>query len=526
MTAAMLALVGLPGSGKTSVGAELALRLGWDLIDLDAEVAAAAGRPVHEILRDSGERAFRRLELTALEQALRSDRPSVIACGGGLIAEDTARGLLLRDTRVVWLDAPDAVLVERLGNGASRPLLDGDPAARIPEVRRQRTGAYATAHLRILSSAPVGEIAARIATTVRQSVRVPLGARSYDVEVRAGALDDVALHVPAGAAHIALVADRAVAAPARNLATSLRRAGWKVTVITRDGGEAIKTWAAAGRLLERLNRAGIRRGDCVIAMGGGTLGDVVGFAAAVHLRGVAWLNIPTTFLAMVDSAIGGKTGVNLPGGKNLAGAIWQPRAVVCDTDLLSSLPERAHRAAFAEIIKYSMVCDDSVLVDLLDSHLEVLLQRDSEVSASVVRRCVALKAAVVGADEREAGLRAVLNYGHTVGHALEAAGGYGEAVNHGEAVAAGMRVAGLLSIRHLGCPPGDVAWQNAMLARSGLGTVPPLDVAAVIRRLNADKKTVGDRLRWVLIEARGTPRFGQVVPEQEVAAAITEVLAA
>jgi 3-dehydroquinate synthase len=172
-----------------------------------------------------------------------------------------------------------------------------------------------------------------------------------------------------------------------------------------------------------------------------------------------------------------------------------------------------------------MICDDAELNGTLDDALERLLARDPEVTAAVVRRCVSLKGTVVAADEREAGVRAVLNYGHTVGHAIEAAGGYAEGLNHGEAVAVGMRVAGLLSVRRLGCSPGDIAWQNQMLTRSGLGVVPRMDVGSIISRLSSDKKVTGDTLHWVLLAGRGAPRFGQVVPQRDVVAAIGEVMA-
>jgi 3-dehydroquinate synthetase len=304
----------------------------------------------------------------------------------------------------------------------------------------------------------------------------------------------------------------------------LRSAGISTTVLGVTGGESLKTWASAGRLLARLGAAGLQRIDCVIALGGGTVGDLAGFAAASYLRGVAWVNVPTTLLAMVDSAVGGKTGVNLPRGKNLAGAIWQPRAVICDPDLLRTQDERSFRSAFAEIVKYSMITETGLTADL-DTRLDRLLGRDTEALTDAVREACAIKARVVSIDERDTGERAVLNYGHTVGHALEAAAGFGEKLLHGEAVALGMRAAGRLSIHELGCPAQDIAWQDEMIGRCGLGTSLVVEPDRVLDHMRADKKTVGGSIGWVLLEARGRPRCGQHVPEPLVRDALDSVLA-
>jgi 3-dehydroquinate synthase len=304
----------------------------------------------------------------------------------------------------------------------------------------------------------------------------------------------------------------------------LRSAGIATTVIKVSGGEALKNWASAGRMLSRLGDAGLQRNDCVIALGGGTVGDLAGFVAATYLRGIAWVNVPTTLLAMVDSAIGGKTGVNLTRGKNLAGAIWQPRAVICDSDVLITQDDRSYRSAFAEIVKYAMIVDTELAAGL-DRDLDRLLARDSDALVETIRECCAIKARIVAGDEREAGNRAVLNYGHTIGHALEAAAGFGNRLLHGEAVAVGMHAAGQLSIQILGCPAGDIGWQGEMIARCGLATTLVFDPEQVLGHMRADKKHVGDRLGWVLLERRGHPLTGQLVPDAEVDAALESVLA-
>lgn len=517
-----IALVGLPGAGKSAVGSALARRLGWSFIDLDSEIERTAGRTAAEVLRSDGEESFRRLEQDALRTTVRGEDPVVIACGGGLPTRSEARALLRDTSCVVWLDAPDSVLAARLGDGAARPLLNGNPAAALPRLRSVRTAAYGgVAHLHASAVGPVEAVAGRIEAALRDAVQVPVSGRSYAVEVRPGALADIDLHLPAAAASVTLIADRRVAGAARGLASALRRSGRRVTTIGLVGGERVKTWSTAGRLLQRLARARLRRQDCIVALGGGTVGDLAGFVAATYLRGVAWVNVPTTLLAMVDSAVGGKTGVDLPQGKNLAGAVWQPRAVVCDTELVATLSAREYRAAFAEIVKYCMISEDG-LVPLLDRQLEGLMDRDPVLVADVVRRSVAIKAAVVAADERESGLRAVLNYGHTVAHALEAATGFGP-VNHGEALAVGLHLAGRLSVRCAGCPEDDIAWQDETLRRCGLAVVRPVDERRLREHMQNDKKATAAGVRWVLLERRGRPVPGHEVPGDVLDEVLEEV---
>jgi shikimate kinase/3-dehydroquinate synthase len=523
MTAARrIALVGLPGSGKSTVAPLLAALLGWSCVDLDDEVAAKSGRTPAAILAADGEAAFRAIELTALVDVLSRTESMVIACGGGLITGSAARTALTEQCDVVWLDVPDGVLIERLGDALSRPLLAGSAATTIPRLRADRFDAHQVAGLRVLSDDEPAVIAATLASALRDAVPVDLGARTYNVEIRPGALDDVVMHLSAGVMRAGLIADRAVQTVADRLVASLRSAGIATTVLLVDGGEAIKSWATAGELLEQLGDAGLQRNDCVIALGGGTVGDLAGFVAATYLRGIAWLNVPTTLLAMVDSAVGGKTGVNLARGKNLAGAFWQPRAVICDPHLLATQDERSFRSAFAEIIKYSMIVETTLTADL-DTHLDGLLRREPALLAAAVRESCAIKARIVSADERETGVRAMLNYGHTAGHALEAAAGFGD-VLHGEAVAVGMRVAGRLSIGELGCPSGDIGWQDEMIERCGLPTALVFDPERVLGYMRADKKTVEDQVGWVLLEGRAKPRTGRRVAEPAVRDALNGVL--
>jgi shikimate kinase/3-dehydroquinate synthase len=531
-----VALVGLPGSGKSAVGAALARRLGWRHVDTDALVELRAGRSVSAVFAEEGEEGFRARELAALREALAGGESLVLSCGGGLIAQPGAGALLMESAWVVWLDAGDTVLLRRLGDATDRPLLRADPVSALQRLRAERAAAYARAHLRVdvddwdvegVVDAVVDALSgARISGPGAEpaDLRVDLGERSYPVVVRAGSLiSAVVAAIPNRAARVALVTDRAVLPAARTLAAALRRDGLQATLIPLTGGEPLKTWASAGRLVNRVAALGLDRGDCIVALGGGTVGDLAGFAAATYQRGIPVIQVPTTLLAMVDSAIGGKTGVNLSAGKNLAGAFWQPRAVVCDVDLLGTVPERDWRAAFAEIVKYSMIAAADLRA-VLDATLDALLARDRDALVPVIARCCEIKAQVVSDDEREAGRRAILNYGHTVGHALETVTGHGGALVHGEAVAAGMRVAGLLSVRLRNCPAADVEWQDETLRRCGIGAIPPgVDAQRVVEATRADKKSRAGAVRWVLLDRLGRASFGHVVPEDAVLAAISQV---
>ncbi len=362
--------------------------------------------------------------------------------------------------------------------------------------------------------------------TVR-TVEVPLGPRAYPVRVGPGALTELGavLEQRVRGRQVALILDGGLpAAVTQPVVQALRRHG--PLLVRRVRGEPAKRLRTVERLCEAFARARLDREAAVVALGGGVVGDVAGFAAAVYARGIAVVQCPTTLVGMVDSAIGGKTGVNLAGGKNLVGAVHQPVAVLCDPGLLHDLPERDYRAAFGEVVKYAMVRDPGIL-DLLEREAEPIRRRDTGVLSELILRCCACKAAAVAADEHDQGERAILNYGHTIGHALEVATAYSR-LRHGEAVAIGMRVAGRLSTEVLGCPSADIVRQDRALATFGLGRAPgpSVDPARVLAATLRDKKVVAGAVRWVLCERLGRATPGHQVPEPLVRAALAAGLAA
>jgi 3-dehydroquinate synthase len=339
-----------------------------------------------------------------------------------------------------------------------------------------------------------------------RTIAVELGARRYEIVVGSRVLDRAATALP-GRARVAVVSQEGIAGRyADPLLAALRAAGSAAEVFLMGDGEEAKCLATVESLCRRFAAWGLLRGDAVVALGGGVVGDTAGFTAASYHRGVAVLQVPTTLLAQVDAAIGGKTGVNLPEGKNLVGAFHQPVGVLCDVDTLVTLPEREYRAGLGEVAKYAFMGDAELSATLGDENAAAaLLARDPSVLTDVVARSAAIKAAVVSADEHErTGLRATLNYGHTLAHALETIGGYG--LLHGEAVAVGLVFATELAAALDRLPPAAPTDTREMLTRFGLPTTAPEGLAAadLITLMRRDKKAAGG-LTFVLPAPGGGP---------------------
>lgn len=348
-------------------------------------------------------------------------------------------------------------------------------------------------------------------------VRVPVAVpgANYDVVIGGGVLDDLGATVSEAtkAANIALVTDTKVA-PLYGIkvTTQLARAGFNVTDLTVPSGESSKSWPMAGQLLEELAAKRLGRGDVVVALGGGVIGDLAGFAAAVYMRGIDFIQVPTTLLAMVDSSVGGKTAVDLAAGKNLVGAFKQPLVVLADTDVLQTLPDGEWQSGMAEVVK-SGILDGEEFTGWLEDNAEALSTREPGSVAEAVRRCVAFKAGVVARDEREEGPRESLNYGHTLGHAIEKVAGYG-VITHGAAVAEGMRFAARVSMDVAGASAEFVRRQDQLLDRSGLGPLSEwFDPADILQAMRSDKKSRDGRVRMVLTDAPGSWRCDAVADE-------------
>jgi len=351
-------------------------------------------------------------------------------------------------------------------------------------------------------------------------LRVELGARGYPIWIGAGLLDDPARWRDViGGRHVLIVSDENVAPRyAGKIAEAL--SAKNATQLIFPSGEAHKTLASCASIFDALAAMGASRDATIIALGGGVIGDMAGFAAACWMRGIAFVQMPTTLLAMVDSSVGGKTAVDLPQGKNLVGAFHQPRAVVIDTNTLQTLPDREMRSGFAEVVKYGALGDAGFFV-WLESNADAVLARDEQALAAAIQTSCSAKAGIVARDETEQGERALLNFGHTFGHALETAVGYG-ALSHGEAIAIGMVLAARLSSQLGLAVAADAERLQALLQRSGLPTKLPAgtDVQRLLDLMRLDKKNVSGRLRLILWRSIGKAEMVSDVDE----AAVREVL--
>ena len=350
---------------------------------------------------------------------------------------------------------------------------------------------------------------------------VGLGDRAYPIHIGTGLLARAGELLGKQSLRRAVIVTNAVVA-AHHLAplqASLRERGTQVDVVMLPDGEAHKNLSTLNDLLTRLLELRAERGTTLVALGGGVVGDIAGFAAAVYQRGMPFVQVPTTLLAQVDSSVGGKTGVNHPLGKNMIGAFWQPRAVLIDTACLATLPDRELRAGLAEVIKYGAI-RDAVFFAWLEASMQALLAKDPEALAHAIRRSCEIKAEIVAADERESGERALLNLGHTFGHAIEAAQGYG-AWLHGEAVAAGMVCAARLSERSCGFDPAGTRRLIGLLAAAGLPTVPPkIAPERWLELMRRDKKVEGGAMRFVLLAELGRALLRADVADADVVASV------
>jgi 3-dehydroquinate synthetase/shikimate kinase len=529
-----IVLVGLSGSGKSSVGRQIASRLGRPFLDLDDAITRRTGRTPARLIESEGEAAFRALEAAEVDAAVRVP-DVVIATGGGAVIDPLSRWALWGAGVTVWLDGPDDRLVARVSRHAeTRPLLTGDPAARLARQRTEREPFYAAADVRVTTDGSARSVAGRVLDAVRHerthgrvlfdaSVRRDhlQGARearvTYGRELSPVLADLVAPHT---SGEPVVVADEHVARALPDLLAALpgsRR-------LTIEAGERAKRLPAVERLLESASALRAERADAWVAAGGGTTGDLVGTAAAMYLRGAPLIQLPTTWLALSDSAIGGKVAVDLSGAKNAAGAFWPPVAVIGDVATLRTLPITLLRDGLAEVIK-SAVIGDTWLWDLLDTRGAAALgledgSPDEAARYAMVERSMRLKLGVVDRDPFERGERRVLNLGHTLGHALEVESDY--SLPHGQAVVLGLRAVtaiaeGRGAVPHLGERIDD------LLTRLGYTLTRSFDPIAVKAALGTDKKRIAGRQHWILPMDIGAVIDVDDVTEAELERAIARI---
>jgi 3-dehydroquinate synthase len=525
-------LVGLMGAGKTTIGRMLARRLGMRFADSDHEIEARTGASVPWIFEIEGEPSFRKREAEMIRE-LTAGSGLVLATGGGAVLNPDSRRLLAERGTVIYLRASVNSILARTAHDKNRPLLQtADPRRKLEDLTAQREPLYREiADIVIDTGRPnvqsmvqtildqLAAVEARQRTGTRTnmneqagskriSLSVDLGERSYPIEIGRGLLDDGALlmrHLGAGGGKIAIVTNTTVAPLYLDkVAAPLREAGREVVSIVLPDGEEHKNWQSLNLVFDALLANKCDRKTTMVALGGGVIGDLTGYAAASYMRGVPFVQIPTTLLSQVDSSVGGKTGINHPLGKNMIGAFYQPRAVIADTATLDTLPARELSAGLAEVIKHGAILD-LAFFDWIEANIGRLVARDPAALAYAIARSCEIKADVVKRDEREGGLRAVLNFGHTFGHAIENGLGYGEWL-HGEAVGCGMVMAADLSHR-LGLLDADSALRVRRLVKAaGLPvTAPDLGPERWIELMEVDKKNEGGAIKFILLKPLGSP---------------------
>jgi 3-dehydroquinate synthase len=541
-------LTGLSGTGKSTVTRLIAADLGWSAFDTDAEIERRSGMTIPAIFRDLGEADFRARERSVLRQGLGLDNVVIATGGGAVIEADVWSGDLLGhpDTLVVWLDAESSVLVDRLwaqsradGATASRPLLlEGDPLQRLDAMRARRSSAYGRADVTIPvdhdePSSIAGDIAAIVRLDHGEPAHIELKtpAATSTISVGGRAVDALPGIIHSGwpkARQIWIGVDEHVLPHVEaDLAILARMAPPEIRRTAIPAGESSKSLEGLGRLFDWMLLGGVERSDAAVALGGGVVGDLVGLAGATVLRGIGLIQIPTTLLAMVDSSVGGKTGINHPAGKNLIGAFLQPRHVLIDPALLNSLPPRVYAAGWAEIIKHAVIQPSTPggrsghLMRLLERNSVALARPGSPILPLIIRENVALKAAVVMADERESGLRAILNFGHTIGHGVEAAT---PGLPHGEAVAVGM-CAALQIAREMGrIESATESRVRDLIAAFGLPVAAAFDPDLVRLKMQSDKKKSAGVQQWVLPVRGGGVTIETDVPDETIERALEAIV--
>lgn len=521
-----IVLTGFMGTGKTSIGREISRKLGYRFIDTDVLIEEREGCAISVIFKEKGENYFRKLEEDVVA-VVSKEKNVVIATGGGVIKNRKNVENLRRNGVIIWLKAsPEIILKRVMTEGGKRPLLEvKEPLNEIKKLLKERMEFYTQGDTSIdtdyiTPEEAVEEIIEELALD-SEAVTVGLGDRSYDIVIGSRTIQKLGLRIKElRPSKVAVISNETIFPLYKDaLLYSLREYNIEPEVLLIPDGEEYKDSKWVTHLHGELLKARLDRSAVLIALGGGVIGDITGFVASTYMRGIRFVQVPTTLLAQVDSSVGGKTGVNHPLGKNMIGTFYQPSLVMIDIDTLKTLPQREFYSGMAEVIKYGVIADRDLFDFLVMNRDDIIDLGDSIIH--IIRRSCEIKADVVSKDEREDGLRAILNFGHTVGHAVETVTGYKRYL-HGEGIAIGMCAAANIAVRAgmFDQKGVDVIKDIIRLYKLPADMPDDLGVDDIISAMEIDKKVKAGKLHFILPESIGRVRIVEDVDR----AMIKEVL--
>ncbi|MDD9897671.1 MAG: 3-dehydroquinate synthase [Candidatus Melainabacteria bacterium] len=510
-----ISLTGLMGSGKSTIGRHLAYVLNKEFVDTDELIEEREGKTINEIFKDKGEKAFRKLEAELMAELCKQEN-LVISLGGGAIVDDANRKLLKRNSSLVTLIADPQDLYDRVKRRKNRPLLKGQDQLKVLEdLWEERKPAYMDSHLQIeTGNKSINLIAREIIKSLglrkpkikEFEVAVPSDEHRYKILYRELHKLDISSLNPGP--NVLIVSQDYVAKKYLKTVKDALAGDYKVHSMIIDDGEDAKNFFTYQLIIQKLLSLNFERKDTIIALGGGVVGDTVGFAASTYYRGINYVQVPTTLLSMIDSSVGGKTAVNVPEGKNLIGTFYQPHMVHIDSDCLKTLPEKEYKSGLGEMVKYALLgmewdhlIGDSFF-DHLNNNCEGIVNKDHDVLNEVIDHCLRIKSGIVAQDEKEKGMRAVLNLGHTFGHAIEEVTQY-KRYSHGEAVAMGTVSACYLS-EELGYFKNKYTERVIeLMNKLGLNHSIPEDIKSkdLINAFKYDKKVENGKTRFIIPKA-------------------------
>lgn len=534
----IIVLTGLMGAGKTTVGSKLAEKLGFYFIDSDQEIEDQKQQSIANIFKTKGEKYFRQIEKETIKEIINRDEQIVLSLGGGAFMDDETRLLIKEKAVSIWLYADLDVLLHRIANKNTRPLLNNvDKRAALLDLIIKRYPTYKKANIHIDTGREnsndlfmrnlVTKISEFVASNnspriEKEIVRVNLDNRSYDIVVGSGIAVELSQHIKKinNYSKIIVITDQNVAKIHLDVFHDhLKNLSAEIKNIVVEAGEKAKSFANLENVVEQILEIGVDRNSLIIAFGGGVVGDLSGFVASILLRGIDFIQVPTTLLAAVDSSVGGKTAINSKFGKNLIGSFYQPKLVFCDLDFLKTLPKRDYISGYGEVVKYGLIKDKNFF-SYLDNNLEKIKNRDPEILQRIIVKSCQIKAEIVGLDEKENNLRAILNFGHTFGHTFETETNYSDILFHGEAVAIGMVLAVKMSINLGMLDAKNLTLVLDHFKKIGLPTTPKniqksWNIKNLTTHLYKDKKVENKNLTFVLLEDIGKSVIKKSVSEQD-----------